>query len=364
LSSNFYSILTNIALPTCQVDEQDDDPVEQVNNIKELKQGVLDGSIPSAVADSGVTSSIRTKRDRKRNAFIVTGRQLDKAFRMPNGEVEEASNMDKFQHYVCHPAKDVHILPGIKRDSLLSIPKFADANNVAIFDEDKVNIYNANKTKIIVSRSKILRGWRCKQTNLWQVPLIKNVQNNNTDTVLYNQCPTEFLPDRPPLSKAIHNVYELNTQPKLVGYYHAAAGFPAKPLWLKAIKNKQYASWPGLTWEAVNKHFPKSEETLKGHERKTRSGLRSTKIPAQTTNEDKDNTKATHFSCPLIKQKEAIIQTFDLSNKAERLMYTNQTGQFLTKSSRGHQYIMVLIKIKSNAILVKVMKNRTTGEMI
>ncbi len=45
-------------------------------------------------------------------------------------------------------------------------------------------------------------------------------------------------------------------------------------------------------------------------------------------------------------------------------MYTNQTGQFPTKSSRGHQYIMVLIEIDSNAILVKAMKNRTTGEMI
>jgi hypothetical protein len=159
LSSNFYSILTDNAPPTCQVDKQDDDPVEQVNNINKLKQGVLDRSIPSAVAGSGVTSSVGTKRDRKRNAFVVTGCQLDKAFCMPNGEVEEASDMDEFQHDVRHPAKDVHIMPGIKRDSLLSIPKFADANYVAIFNKDEVNIYNANKTKIIVSCSAILQGW-------------------------------------------------------------------------------------------------------------------------------------------------------------------------------------------------------------
>ncbi len=103
--------------------------------------------------------SVRTKRDRKRNAFITIGRQSDKAFRMPNGEVEEASNMDKFQHDMHHPAKDVHIMPGIERDSLLSIPKFADANYVVIFDKDEVNIYDANKTKTIVSRSAILQGW-------------------------------------------------------------------------------------------------------------------------------------------------------------------------------------------------------------
>ena len=66
-----------------------------------------------------------------------------------------------------HPAKDVHIVPGIECDSLLSIPKFADANYVVISDKDKVNIHGANKTTIIVSRSEILQGWRWKNTNLW-----------------------------------------------------------------------------------------------------------------------------------------------------------------------------------------------------
>jgi hypothetical protein len=126
--------------------------VEQVNNINKLKQGVLDGSIPSAIADSGATLSVGTKRDKKRNAFVATGRHSDKAFRMPNGEVEEASNMDELQHDVRHPTKDVYIVPGIEWDSLLSIPKFADAKYVAIFDKDKVNIYDANKTTIVVSR--------------------------------------------------------------------------------------------------------------------------------------------------------------------------------------------------------------------
>ncbi len=59
--------------------------------------------------------------------------------------------MDELQHNVCHPAKDVHIVPGIECDSLLSIPKFADANYVAIFDKNEVNIYDANKTSIVVS---------------------------------------------------------------------------------------------------------------------------------------------------------------------------------------------------------------------
>ncbi len=138
--------------------------MEQLNNINELKQEVLDGSIPSAVADSGATSRVGTKRDKKRNTFVATGRQSDKAFRMPNGKVEEASDMEELQHDVRHPARDVHIVPGIERDSLLSIPKFADTNYIAIFDKDTVNIYDANKTTIVVSRGAIFRGWRNKQT--------------------------------------------------------------------------------------------------------------------------------------------------------------------------------------------------------
>jgi hypothetical protein len=45
-------------------------------------------------------------------------------------------------------------------------------------------------------------------------------------------------------------------------------------------------------------------------------------------------------------------------------MYTDQTGRFPKKSSRGNQYIMVLVELDSNAILVEGMKDRPSGEMI
>jgi hypothetical protein len=55
---------------------------------------------------------------------------------------------------------------------------------------------------------------------------------------------------------------------------------------------------------------------------------------------------------------------FDLGNEAQRVMYTDQTGKFPKKSSKGNHYIMVLIEIDNNAILVEAMKNCTMGEMI
>ena len=45
-------------------------------------------------------------------------------------------------------------------------------------------------------------------------------------------------------------------------------------------------------------------------------------------------------------------------------MYTDQTDCFPKKSSRGNQYVMVLVELDSNAILVEGMKDCASGEMI
>ena len=132
LLSNFYSILSDHAPPTCPVDKQDDDHNETVNNINELKIEVLNGTILSAFTDSGATSNVGTTKDRDRRAFIATGRQSDKAFRMPDGLVEEATALDALQHNLRAPARDIHIVSSIERNLLLSVSKFVDANYIVI----------------------------------------------------------------------------------------------------------------------------------------------------------------------------------------------------------------------------------------
>jgi hypothetical protein len=92
-----------------------------------------------------------------------------------------------------------------------------------------------------------------------------------------------------------------------VRYYRVAAGFPTKPSWLKAIKNKQYVSWSGLTWQAANKHYPKSEATLKGHGQKTKSRLRSMKTTTESETDDNDGentTQCTSLDQPSNKKKQ------------------------------------------------------------
>ena len=173
--------------------------------------------------------------------------------------------MSELAHDVRQPVKDVHIVPSIESNSLLSTAKFDKVGYITVFDNKEVNIYDAHNTTLKVLWGVILKGWIDKTINLWQIPLIPDILNNKTDAVLVNKPPTEFFPNCTPVIKAIRNVYELKTQPEVVQYLHACAGFPTKPSWIKAIKNRQYASWPGLTVQAVVKYFPKSKETMKGH---------------------------------------------------------------------------------------------------
>ncbi len=117
------------------------------------------------------------------------------------------------------------------------------------------------------------------------------VRDLHTDTVLSTRPPSEYLLNCLDPTEVVHSIYKLKTQPELVRYLHAAAGFPTKPTWLKAIKNKQFASWLGLSLDAVRRHFPDSDEIHKGHGRRTPSGLRSTKqvqIEAKPEEQDDD----------------------------------------------------------------------------
>jgi hypothetical protein len=222
----------------------------------------------------------------------------------------------------------------------------ADAGYITVFDQEHVKIYDANNTQLIATRAAVINGWRDISTGMWRVALLPTAPTNQPTTKL----PTE----------ALHNVYEVKTQPELIRYLHAAAGYPTKSTWVKAIKNNQYASWPGLTMEAVSKYFPESDKTHKGHGRKRRSGLRSTK--KATPQESEENNVI--MPRPTLKSGEVHVRITNVLKEATGKLSTDQTGRLPRKSQRGYEYIMTLYKNDSNAILVEPMKNRSSGEML
>ena len=80
------------------------------------------------------------------------------------------------------------------------------------------------------------------------------------------------------LKEQANNAHATTTKADLIQYLHQAAFSPVKKTWIKAINNGQFATWPGLTKEAVQQYLPESSPaTDKGHTKRQRKNIRPTK---------------------------------------------------------------------------------------
>jgi hypothetical protein len=140
---------------------------------EELRQGIMDGTIPSTIANSGATSGVGNKDDPSH----CTGKPSNKQFILPSGQLIQATEKAEYLFNVRAPANKLHITPGVSQHSLLSTGKYADANYITVFDKDTVNVYNTNNTIITVTQEAILQGWWDKDNKLWRIPLVDMVQN-------------------------------------------------------------------------------------------------------------------------------------------------------------------------------------------
>jgi hypothetical protein len=152
-------------------------------HINKMKEGVLNGTIPSAFSDTGATSSAFLKKDPSR----ATGKLSTTVFYLPDGTIAPATTRNKLLH-VCEPARSINIIPALVENFLLSTNKFAKAGYTIIYDKDEVNFYDARTTKITVLEEAILTGWQCPHQKMWRVPLFPIVKNLNTDMLLLDHA--------------------------------------------------------------------------------------------------------------------------------------------------------------------------------
>ncbi len=82
----------------------------------------MNGTIPSAIVDSGASSNVGTTKD----GFQPTGRKSDKVFLLVDDSTQAATEIAKLPYDVRAPAKDIHITPGINKNLLISTSKMAD----------------------------------------------------------------------------------------------------------------------------------------------------------------------------------------------------------------------------------------------
>jgi hypothetical protein len=150
-----------------------------------------------------------------------------------------------------------------------------------------------------------------------------------------------------------NHAHENNNQEDLINYLHVACFSPVKSTWIKAIKNGNFSSWPGLNEHTVEKHLSKSTSTAKCHLNQQRQNARTTRIKyAQLLDPENDIYHG-------IKTQFVYAATIDAGQ-----IYTNQTGRLPVVSSKGNKYIMILYDYDSNAILAQPIKDRTAPELL
>jgi hypothetical protein len=110
---------------------------------KEIIQGMNNGSIPSAVSDTGATSTAGAVGD----PFTPTNEKSTKIFSLPTGDTATATEVATLQINVRAPANRVDIVPTLTQ-TLLSGSKFADAGYTAVYVPKDVNFYDTGKIKI------------------------------------------------------------------------------------------------------------------------------------------------------------------------------------------------------------------------
>jgi hypothetical protein len=312
----------------------------KLNNRKLCKMGIL---------DTGATSGAAPEEDKE--CFDNTGEASTKTFMFPDKRTNKATKRMLTKHNLRPAASEMNIVPGL-HSTLISVPKLADAGYTTVFSKAGAAIYNDYTTKISASQPPVLNADRCDHTGLWKLPLDKHNEDPNKS---------------PPTNEAINVIFDLPSACQTFLWYHAAAGFPVKETFAKAVCNGNYATWPKLTVTLINKYMPDADKTAKGHLKGQRQGIRSTRQKAVTalikTEEARikiEGESSPFKPLPPTTLNGIFVRVEDLTNE----IHTDQTGAFPHTSQQGNRYIMVAIHLDANYIFAKPMKNRTEGEMI
>ena len=118
----------------------------------QVKHGIANGTIPTAISDTNDTSTAGTLHD----PFHATTVPSTKVFLLPTGGTAHATHLSQLLLDVRAPANQVDIIPNLTQ-TLLSGSKFANAGYTAVYDKDEVNFYDSDK--IHFKATAILQGY-------------------------------------------------------------------------------------------------------------------------------------------------------------------------------------------------------------
>jgi hypothetical protein len=220
-----------------------------------------------------------------------------------------------------------HIFPDMA--NLISVGKLCNEGYSVTFNIDSVTIYNLRYVQI-------LKGARDLDTGLLRINLHREHQQHSPEVA--------------------NNVYELHNKGSLVNYLHKAMFSPTKSALLRAVKNGHLITWPGLTDQAINKHFKLTPVAAMGHMNQRRQNIRSTAKTSITSDmEDEAVTPAGLVS------KTHLVYAVVVD---QGQLYTDLNGKFPVRSSKGNWYVMVCYSYDCNYVKFVPMKSRSASEWV
>jgi hypothetical protein len=213
-----------------------------------------------------------------------------------------ASDIPELNKY----ASIAHVLPGMADHSLLSVGQLFNEGYTFPLRNVSVTIYNSQELQI-------LKGGCDSDTVFWWINLRKAHQK--------------------PQKAVAKNVYELRSTGVLVNYLHTSMFSPTKSALSQEVKNGHMLTWPGLTEKAIKKKLKLTPTTTMGHMNQILQKIWSTsKTPIASDIEDiittttNSGTKTHLVYAILVDQGQ---------------LYTDLTGKFPVRSSKGSWYAMV-----------------------
>ena len=126
----------------------------------------------------------------------------------------------------------------------------------------------------------VLHGSKCTRTGLWMVSLEASPDTPPAPCAHTCALVSTFSSSLPKQSseKYFGNATQTSSQAELAMYHHQAMGLPSKSTFLAAMHKypELSSTFPGLTYDLINKHLPLYNATLNGHMAQNRKGLCST----------------------------------------------------------------------------------------
>jgi hypothetical protein len=266
-----------------------------------------------------------------------------------------------------------HIVPSLTVASLIGIRPLCKAGCTVVFDDKKCDV--------VFDGNVILRGFKDPSTDLWTLPIGQNVRTTPGPNILsrpgpcFGRAPHVNDPSASatPAVAVATFTHSVRTRANAIKFAHQSLCSPKISTLLKAVRRGFLKGCPNLSETLILKYLNPSAATAKGHMKRPRHGIRSTRkrLPVDLTDESVtldpvpvvlpvDAAPQAHHRLPsgpnLIADDEdqSIANIFcygAFADKHSGIVYHDLTGSFPFMSFDGSVCFFVLFHYESNAIL-------------